>query len=136
VPEKILCKPGPLTADEWIVMRTHPAVGADVIRPLGLDPVVENIVLHHHERWDGAGYPNGLSDAAIPLEARIFAVCDALEAMTAARPYRAPMPATQAYERVLAASGAQFDPAVVEALQAGAEDSAVRLLADLEPVAR
>jgi two-component system, response regulator RpfG len=116
VPERILAKPGPLTADEWSVMRTHPSVGAEVIRPLGLAPVVGNIVLHHHERWDGAGYPAGLADDAIPLEARIFAVCDALDAMTTARPYREALPAEMAYDRVRRAAGGQFDPAVVEAL--------------------
>jgi putative two-component system response regulator len=132
VPEKILAKPGPLTADEWIIMRTHPSVGADVIRPLGLSPVVENIVLHHHERWDGTGYPNGLADQAIPLEARIFAVCDALEAMTAPRPYRGPMSAFRAYQRVLDAAGQQFDPGVVNALEAGGNG----LLRELEPAGR
>jgi putative nucleotidyltransferase with HDIG domain len=116
VPERILAKPGPLTDDEWSVMRTHPSVGAEVIRPLRLAPVVGNIVLHHHERWDGTGYPNGLADAAIPLEARIFAVCDAIEAMTTARPYREALPTTTALHRVREASGQQFDPAVVEAL--------------------
>jgi putative two-component system response regulator len=136
VPERILAKPGPLTPDEWVVMRTHPTVGADVIRPLGLDPVVENIVLHHHERWDGTGYPNGQAGAAIPLEARIFAVCDALEAMTAPRPYRGPLPAQTAFGRVLAAAGRQFDPGVVDALEHGVRDDRVGLLRGLEPVAR
>jgi putative two-component system response regulator len=134
VPERILAKPGPLTDAEWIVMRTHPRVGADVIRPLGLDPVVEHIVLHHHERWDGTGYPNGLSDQAIPLEARIFAVCDALEAMTAQRPYRGPLPADVAYQRVREGSGRQFDPTVVEALEQGMRDGTVELTRELEPV--
>jgi putative two-component system response regulator len=117
VPERILTNPGPLTTDEWVVMRTHPSLGTEVIRPLRLPPVVENIVLHHHERWDGTGYPHGLADEGIPLEARIFAVCDALEAMTASRPYRGPMPAETAYERVLEGAGRQFDPTVVEVLQ-------------------
>jgi HD-GYP domain-containing protein (c-di-GMP phosphodiesterase class II) len=97
-------------------MRTHPSVGAEVIRPLRLAPVVENIVRHHHERWDGTGYPDGLADRAIPLEARIFAVCDALDAMTTPRPYREPVPAETAYDRVGRGAGGQFDPGVVEAL--------------------
>ena len=126
VPERILTKPAPLTTEEWAVMRTHPSVGAEVIRPLRLAPVVENIVLHHHERWDGTGYPNGLADEEIPLEARIFAVCDALEAMTASRPYRGPMPAEAAYQRVLEGAGEQFDPGVVSLVRE-------ELLRDLEP---
>src|SRR3954451_3969325 len=127
VPERILAKPGPLTAAEWVVMRTHPRVGVDVIRPLHLAPVVEHIVLHHHERWDGSGYPGGLADSEIPLEARIFAVCDALEAMTAQRPYRGPLPADVAYRRVQAQAGRQFDPAVVDALERGMRTGSVDL---------
>ena len=133
VPEKILAKPGPLTPAEWVIMRTHPRMGADVIKPLRLAPVVGHIVLHHHERWDGAGYPEGLSDTAIPLEARIFAVCDALEAMTAQRPYRGPLPAQVAYHRVREAAGRQFDPAVVDALEHGMETGTVDLSHELAP---
>jgi putative two-component system response regulator len=136
VPERILAKPGPLTEDEWVVMRTHPSVGADVIRPLGLDQVVENVVLHHHERWDGTGYPNGHAGDAIPLEARIFAVCDAMEAMTAPRPYRGPLAAATAYGRVLAAAGRQFDPGVVHALERGVRDRSLGLPRHLTPAAR
>jgi putative nucleotidyltransferase with HDIG domain len=135
VPERILAKPGPLTPAEWVVMRTHPRVGADVIRPLGLSPVVEHIVLHHHERWDGSGYPEGLADADIPLEARIFSVCDALEAMTAQRPYRGPLAPEVAYGRVRDASGRQFDPEIVEALEDGVRDGTMNLARELEPAA-
>ena len=136
VPERILAKPGPLTAAEWVVMRTHPRVGVDVIRPLHLSPVVEHIVLHHHERWDGAGYPAGLADEDIPLEARIFAVCDALEAMTAQRPYRGPLPAEVAYRRVRDAAGRQFDPAIVDALEHGMQTGTVDLTRELAPAER
>jgi putative nucleotidyltransferase with HDIG domain len=129
VPEKILMKPGALTADEWEVMRRHPATGARVVRPLGLSPVVTDVVLYHHERWDGRGYPEGLSNEDIPLSARIFSVCDALEAMTAARPYRGPLPASVAFERVRLESGQQFDPNVVEALVKGVETGEVDLVA-------
>ena len=129
VPEKILMKPGALTADEWEVMRRHPATGARVVRPLGLSPVVTDIVLYHHERWDGRGYPEGLSAEEIPLSARIFSVCDALEAMTAARPYRGPLPASVAFERVRLEAGQQFDPQVVEALSRGVENGQVDLVA-------
>ena len=74
VPEDILSKPGPLTEDEWEIMRRHPQIGARVVRPLGLSEVVVDVVLYHHERWDGGGYPQGLSADDIPLVARIFSV--------------------------------------------------------------
>src|SRR5687768_6974068 len=127
VPEKILMKPGALTPDEWEVMRRHPATGARVVRPLGLSPVVTDVVLYHHERWDGRGYPEGLSADQIPLSARIFSVCDALEAMTAARPYRGPLPASVAFERVRLEAGQQFDPQVVEVLTRGVESGDIDL---------
>jgi HD-GYP domain-containing protein (c-di-GMP phosphodiesterase class II) len=127
VPEKILMKPGALTTDEWEVMRRHPATGARVVRPLGLAPVVTDVVLYHHERWDGRGYPEGLEGEEIPLAARVFSVCDALEAMTAARPYRGPLPMTVAYERVLLEAGHQFDPDVVAALEQGVRSGEIAL---------
>ena len=119
VPERILTKPGPLTAEEWEVMRRHPQTGARVVRPLGLGETVSNVVLYHHERWDGRGYPEGLAGEDIPLAARVFSVCDALEAMTAARPYRGPLPASVAFERVRLEAGHQFDPEVIAALEDG-----------------
>ncbi len=119
VPERILAKPAALTDEEWRVMRRHPQTGANVVRPLGLAPVVTEMVLYHHERWDGRGYPEGLRDDEIPLAARIFSVCDALEAMTAHRPYRRALPVPVAFERVRIEAGTQFDPAVVEALERG-----------------
>ncbi len=127
VPEDILAKPGPLTDDEWTVMRRHPQTGARVVRPLGLAEIVVDVVLHHHERWDGAGYPDGLGEDEIPLVARIFAVSDALEAMTALRPYRAPLTAAEAFARVRAGAGTQFDPAVVRALERGVHAGEVDL---------
>jgi putative nucleotidyltransferase with HDIG domain len=127
VPERILMKPGALTDAEWQVMRRHPQTGAKVVRPLGLPEVVTDVVLHHHERWDGRGYPHGLRGDEIPLAARIFSVCDALEAMTATRPYRGPLPVSVAFERVRLESGAQFDPAVIDALAGGVESGEVDL---------
>jgi putative nucleotidyltransferase with HDIG domain len=119
VPELILNKPGPLTDAEWTVMRRHPQTGVRVIGPLGLAPTVSELVLHHHERWDGAGYPEGLTGDGIPLAARIFSVCDTLEAMTARRPYREPVPASVAMAEIHDESGRQFDPTVVTALEGG-----------------
>ncbi len=127
VPEDVLAKPGPLTDAEWAVMRRHPQTGARVVRPLGLAEPVIDVVLHHHERWDGAGYPGRLGEDEIPLVARIFAVGDALEAMTARRPYRAPLTAAEAFARVRAGAGTQFDPAVVRALERGVHAGAIDL---------
>ena len=121
-------KPGSLTPDEWEVMRRHPQTGARVVRPLGLGDVVTDVVLHHHERWDGRGYPDGLEAEEIPLAARVFSVCDALEAMTAERPYRGPMPPSVAFERVRLEAGHQFDPDVVEALERGVSNGDIDLL--------
>ena len=117
VPETILNKPGPLDEAEWQIMRLHPETGERVIRPLGLDPTVSEIVLHHHERWDGTGYPFALAGEEIPLSARVFSVCDALEAMTAERPYRIPLAARRALAEVRAGAGSQFDPQVVAAFE-------------------
>ncbi|HEV2813855.1 MAG TPA: HD domain-containing phosphohydrolase [Solirubrobacteraceae bacterium] len=127
VPEKILMKPGALTPAEWEVMRRHPQTGARVVRPLGLAPVVTDVVLYHHERWDGRGYPEGLAADEIPLAARIFSVCDALEAMTATRPYRGPLPVSVAFERVKIEAGHQFDPDVISALAEGVSSGTIEL---------
>ena len=127
VPEDILSKPGPLTEDEWEIMRRHPQIGARVVRPLGLSEVVVDVVLYHHERWDGGGYPQGLSADDIPLVARIFSVCDALEAMTAMRRYRDALPSSVAYERVRSEAGTQFDPAIVRILERGVSSGDIDL---------
>jgi putative nucleotidyltransferase with HDIG domain len=134
ISELILSKPGPLDPGEWAEMRRHPHVGARVIRPLGLSSTTTDIVLHHHERWDGHGYPSGLAGADIPLAARVFAVCDALDAMTADRPYRAALPPRVAFERVRLEAGSQFDPAVVAALERGVATGTICLgEGDFEP---
>ena len=127
VPEDILSKPGPLTEDEWEIMRRHPQIGARVVRPLGLSEVVVDVVLYRHERWDGGGYPQGLSADDIPLVARIFSVCDALEAMTAMRRYRDALPSSVAYERVRSEAGTQFDPAIVRILERGVSSGDIDL---------
>jgi HD-GYP domain-containing protein (c-di-GMP phosphodiesterase class II) len=89
--------------------------------------VVTDVVLYHHERWDGSGYPEGLAQDEIPLAARIFSVCDALEAMTAARPYRGPLPISVAFERVKIEAGHQFDPDVIAALSDGVTSGSIDL---------
>ena len=127
VPEHILTKPGPLSEEEWVVMRRHPDTGARVVAPLGLSETVLDVVRYHHERWDGGGYPFGIAGEQIPLVARIFSVCDALEAMTAARPYRAPLLPCEALERVRLGAGSQFDTDVVTALWDGVKRGEVHV---------
>jgi diguanylate cyclase (GGDEF)-like protein/putative nucleotidyltransferase with HDIG domain len=115
VPDAILSKPGKLTPDEWAEMRKHPEVGALIVDGADMKDVAAWIGAHH-ERPDGDGYPLGVADDAIPLEARILAVADAYEAMTCDRVYRKAMPIETAREELRKCSGTQFDPRVVDAL--------------------
>jgi HD-GYP domain-containing protein (c-di-GMP phosphodiesterase class II) len=115
IPEAILRKPGPLTPDEWEVMRTHPEIGARILADMEFLGDAIEVVRSHHERWDGEGYPEGLAGEDIPLGARIFSVCDAFDAMTSDRPYRGALPFEHAVEEILTGSGTQFDPEVVKA---------------------
>lgn len=114
VPDAILHKPGKLTEEEWTKMREHPARGRYLLAGIKFLEGGINVVYCHHERWDGKGYPRGLRAEQIPLGARIFAVSDALDAMTSDRPYRAALPYDRACDEILANSGSQFDPAVVK----------------------
>lgn len=114
IPDSILKKPGPLTAKEWEVIRRHPALGYGLVRDLKLVREVGNIILCHHERYDGTGYPKGLKGEAIPLEARVFAVADTLDAVTSHRPYRAPRDFRAARRELVGNAGRQFDPKVVD----------------------
>ncbi|HZD73892.1 MAG TPA: HD-GYP domain-containing protein [Actinomycetota bacterium] len=115
VPEAILNKPGPLDEEEWLIMRMHPEMGVQMVSGIkSLGPAVE-VIRSHHERWDGGGYPSGLVGEQIPLSARIFSVCDAFDAMTSDRPYRAALPFEQAVDQIMAGAGTQFDPAMAEA---------------------
>jgi putative nucleotidyltransferase with HDIG domain len=116
VPEAILNKPGPLTDEEWEVMRTHPEVGEQILRPIQSLQAILPIVRHHHERWDGTGYPDKLIGRAIPLGARIVAVCDAYRAMTEDRPYRAALEEVEARKELKLGAGGQFDEECVNAL--------------------
>jgi diguanylate cyclase (GGDEF)-like protein len=113
VPSDILTKPGPLTAEERRIMERHPELGERILAPIEQLRDVRAIVRSCHERWDGGGYPDGLSGDAIPLESRIIFACDAFHAMTTDRPYRQALPVQEARRRLTAAAGTQFDPAVV-----------------------
>lgn len=106
------------SADEYERIKEHPTLSARVLAELNCSAAVLAMVQQHHERWDGLGYPQRLERAAIVLGARILAVADALDAMTAERPYRAPRPVREALQEIVAHSGTQFDPAVVQALLA------------------
>lgn len=115
ISDSVLRKRGQLTEDEWRQMRRHPLVGAEMLADHPLLSRAHPVVRHHHERWDGAGYPQGLAGEAIPLTARIFAVCDALEILTSERPYRSKMDYTQARAEIARGAGTQFDPDVAQA---------------------
>jgi response regulator RpfG family c-di-GMP phosphodiesterase len=118
IPDAILLKPGRLTEDEWALMRQHPELGEKIIAGIQFLRSAIPVVLHHHERWDGEGYPGRLKGEEIPLGARIFMVSDAFDAMISNRPYRRGMPYDQALREIRHHSGKQFDPAVVEAFDA------------------
>ncbi|MGD0782890.1 MAG: HD domain-containing phosphohydrolase [Candidatus Aminicenantales bacterium] len=115
IPDAILKKPGALSAGEWEKIRLHPGLGFGLIREIKMVRVIGEIILHHHERCDGTGYPGGLKKNRIPLEARIFALADALDAITAHRPYRRARDFKAARAEILRGSGTHFDPDVVEA---------------------
>jgi diguanylate cyclase (GGDEF)-like protein/putative nucleotidyltransferase with HDIG domain len=114
IPEEILRKPGKLTDAERLVLERHPQIGFRMLESLGVDPVAD-YVLRHHERWDGAGYPDGLMADDIPLGARIIFVADAFDAMTSDRIYRDPVSTSEAIEELERCAGSQFDPDVVDA---------------------
>ncbi len=113
IPEHILCKRGSLSAEEWQVMRTHPLVGAQIVAPIAFLRGAVELVRHHHERFDGSGYPDGLSGERIPLAARVFAVADSFDAMTSDRPYRSAMGVERALAEVQGGAGTQLDPQIV-----------------------
>jgi putative nucleotidyltransferase with HDIG domain len=108
----ILEKPGALDQHELDEIRTHPERGARMLEAVRSPRAALKCVLHHHERWDGSGYPHGLGGDAIPLEARILAVADAYDAMTSRRPYRDPRTREEALAEVGRCAGSQFDPEV------------------------
>jgi putative nucleotidyltransferase with HDIG domain len=115
VPDAILCKPGPLDDAEWAFIRRHTLIGERIIASAPALESVSTLVRSTHERFDGGGYPDGLAGAAIPLGARIIAVCDAFDAMITERSYRRPMSAQAALEELRRHAGTQFDAVVVSA---------------------
>lgn len=115
VPERVLNKPGPLTAAEWRIMRTHPVIGYRLVADIPFLRTAGLVVRYHHEMFDGSGYPEGRKGTEIPLPARVFSVVDAFDAMTADRPYRAALGVEQAAGELTRMAGTQFDPEMVSA---------------------
>lgn len=115
VPEYVLLKPGPLTAEEFEKVKKHPEIGAAILDPVEFPWPVLPVVRHHHERWDGTGYPDGLAGENIPLTARIMAVADVYDAITSTRSYRQAWSHERAVEVIRRESGTHFDPKVVDA---------------------
>jgi putative nucleotidyltransferase with HDIG domain len=118
VPEYIISKPGQLTRAEFEKMKVHPVVGAEILEQVGFPYPVVPIVLAHHEKWNGTGYPRGLKGEEIPIGARILAAVDCFDALASDRQYRTAFPLDEAMAKVVSESGSSFDPAVVRTLQA------------------
>jgi HD-GYP domain-containing protein (c-di-GMP phosphodiesterase class II) len=117
IPDAILLKPGPLDAGELRIMRKHPIIGAALIQNLPFLRGSVALVRHHHERWDGAGYPEGLRGENIPLSARVFAVADSYDAATTDRPYRLAMSPADAVKDIVGGAGSAYDPTVIQAFR-------------------
>jgi putative nucleotidyltransferase with HDIG domain len=122
VPDSILHKPEPLTPQERELIQQHPVTGWEIVRQVDFLGAASDVVRHHHERWDGAGYPDGLKGEKIPLTARVFAVVDTFDALTTTRPYRPASPIADARALIQDGRGTQFDPAVVDAFAAMPDD--------------
>jgi putative nucleotidyltransferase with HDIG domain len=127
VPDAILFKPAPLSEQERALVRRHPEVGTEILRHIDFLDEAKAVVRHHHERWDGAGYPDGLAGEAIPLTARVFALADTLDALTSERPYRSAISFAEARRLIRAAAGAQFDPEIVAAYATVPDEAFARI---------
>ncbi len=113
ISDALLRKPGGLIPEERALVETHPLLGEEILAPLGLRPPERELILHHHERWDGRGYPHGLAGKEIPFCCRLFALADAYEALTSPRPYRRQFSPAEAQEEIRSQASRQFDPHLV-----------------------
>jgi len=123
IPEQLLLKPGKLTPEEWTIMERHPVMGYTMIRSIEFLRFATDVVLCHHERFDGGGYPRGLRGDKIPLSARIFALMDTLDAMTSDRPYRRALPIRAVQDELRSKAGSHYDPQIVESFVAVPESA-------------
>ncbi len=135
IPDAILFKPGKLTDDEWAVMRQHPIIGSKLLRRIDFLASARLIVLYHHEKWDGSGYPQGLKGTEIPIGARIFALVDTLDAITSDRPYHKAEPFSAARAEIIRCSGIHFDPDVVRAFLSIPPEDWLKMRAEAERLA-
>lgn len=127
IDEKILSKPGKLDKKEWSTVKDHPLMGANIIEPIELFSEILPFVVHHHETFNGEGYPKGLRGSEIPYGARIITVADAFDAMTSDRPYRKAYSVSAALEEIRDKAGTQFDPTVVEAFLSVIDKGRIKL---------
>jgi ribonuclease P protein subunit RPR2 len=127
VPDAILFKSSALTEEEYALVRQHPVIGSEILRDVDFLGDGKLVVRHHHERWNGKGYPDRLSGEAIPLAARVFAVADALDALTTDRPYRPASAFRAARDEIRKGRGTQFDPTVVDAYDTVGDETFARL---------
>ena len=127
VPDAILFKPAELSEDEFECIAGHAEIGSKILRHVDFLEEATLIVRHHHERWDGSGYPDGLKGEQIPLAARVFAIADTLDALTTDRPYRKAVGFAAARKEIHRGSGTQFDPAVIAAYDTIGDDTFARL---------
>jgi HD-GYP domain-containing protein (c-di-GMP phosphodiesterase class II) len=123
ISDAILLKPGPLTEEEMASMRTHVALGLKIIGSSKWLQLARGVIEGHHERFDGGGYPRGLTGTAIPLEARLFAIVDVFDALTSERPYKRPLSLAESLAVIQGAAGSQFDPDIVAAFCRIARDA-------------
>jgi len=114
IPDGILLKPSKLMAEEFMIIQKHPQIGRDIVARVAALSGLGDVILHHHEKWDGSGYPEGLAGEGIPLISRIVGAVDAFDAMTSPRPYRSPVESAIAVEELRRCAGSQFDPHIVE----------------------
>jgi HD-GYP domain-containing protein (c-di-GMP phosphodiesterase class II) len=129
IPDCILQKTGPLLMEEKSIIQQHPVIGYQILARSSRLKYLADIVLHHHERWDGLGYPDGLREQEIPLSSRIIAICDSIDAMTSVRPYREPLTLEKCFREIRHNQGRQFDPELVKVV----EESGLLIFGAIEP---